>query len=1058
MSAALNQRGDISVQSAVTGPDFSLGSLASGFSTPAKSLRIPSGSTAPSSQPVATPSPPQNGSSFLRRKLDEGTTPVARRHGRLANHDDDDDDDDDADEPDPDVLNTAHHDHKWDDEFGSPAHSRPKRSRTSTANGNGKGNNLTLRDQEKHIDNLKKENFNIKLKVHFLEERLAQLAPDQVEAALKQNINLKIEVQQRGMELKRQRKLILELQKELERTQQAGNNGGGASRAELEAMLSARDQEIRELKRRASLGGSRRGGDGGAALRDAEERNAELEEELDNVRRLLEENMDELERLRDIVERGGGNEDEDGARARMRRRIEELEMDVEELRASLDEHAEALTQREDEKEELLDINEGLRLQLEDVQRRREAESIERSQSRAIILEEREEREAVQDDLNALRDKLMAASIELEQKEEELEIKTREMGDLMGEHQSILDDVENEWKGEVDEAKAQIEELRDALAERDSESEELRMQITELESNTNALHEKFEAAFAHLERESEEKDGEIAEANREIEQLGHRIYELEEDNEELRQLNDRAREEDAVDRERLEALTAALKQKVADLKAELQEMTQLYERCSEDIHAHRERQEELAHHVQELVEEVRKEREAREHVEAELDKAEREFDVDLRRERRALDAKESALQTALNDLARAQSLLAQRESDLAALQTGLHSMEAESKKLGESHTTARFSLQLEVDRLRRDLERLEDELARARKDLDERETKSRERDGVFDKLHAENRELASQLAAQTQARLNVSEKLDLAQNGFTAAEAELATFRTRVQELEQRLSKDQRSLLSAESQYRDQLTERNTLLLTIYQYMDKILGVDKTPKKGGQAETKPFTNFSVFHDNLITRLKSLSQIQLDFQQRVKEAEGRYAEKLNDMKRQLDHRWKQIDKFESSVKTYAETKSTWRRKLSAKEGELDAAKTTMSDLVSQLTALKRPGPGDSNEIKALMARANNAERRMTNAQNQLAAAEEKMATMNQKTTAADGKWEARVKEYEARLRAAEEKVKREKQGYKERILELETQIKSLQRQREVADKRIQQLSEIEAKVPRTSSSPR
>jgi len=52
---------------------------------------------------------------------------------------------------------------------------------------------------------------------------------------------------------------------------------------------------------------------------------------------------------------------------------------------------------------------------------------------------------------------------------------------------------------------------------------------------------------------------------------------------------------------------------------------------------------------------------------------------------------------------------------------------------------------------------------------------------------------------------------------------------------------------------------------------------------------------------------------------------------------------------------------------------------------------------------------------------------MAAMNQKTTAADSKWEARVKEYETRLRTAEEKVKRERQGYKERVLELENQIK-------------------------------
>ena len=42
----------------------------------------------------------------------------------------------------------------------------------------------------------------------------------------------------------------------------------------------------------------------------------------------------------------------------------------------------------------------------------------------------------------------------------------------------------------------------------------------------------------------------------------------------------------------------------------------------------------------------------------------------------------------------------------------------------------------------------------------------------------------------------------------------------------------------------------------------------------------------------------------------------------MRKQLDLRWKQIDKFEASVKTLAEAKSAWRKKLSAKEGELEA----------------------------------------------------------------------------------------------------------------------------------------
>jgi len=258
------------------------------------------------------------------------------------------------------------------------------------------------------------------------------------------------------------------------------------------------------------------------------------------------------------------------------------------------------------------------------------------------------------------------------------------------------------------------------------------------------------------------------------------------------------------------------------------VTKLYETCSEDILAHRARQEELARHIEDLVGEVEKERDARERAESQFEKANRDFDTDLRRSRRACEAQESSAQSAQTELARVQSLLGQREADVSALQAALSTQEAAAKTQGEHATTARFSLQLEADRLKRDLERLEDELTRARKDLEERETRMRARDGVIDTLHAENRDLSAQLAAQTQGRLNLSDKLDLSQSSLSTAESDAATLRARVQELEQRLSKDQRSLLAAENQFRDQVTERNTLLLTIYQYMDKILGVDKTP--------------------------------------------------------------------------------------------------------------------------------------------------------------------------------------------------------------------------------------
>jgi hypothetical protein len=62
-----------------------------------------------------------------------------------------------------------------------------------------------------------------------------------------------------------------------------------------------------------------------------------------------------------------------------------------------------------------------------------------------------------------------------------------------------------------------------------------------------------------------------------------------------------------------------------------------------------------------------------------------------------------------------------------------------------------------------------------------------------------------------------------------------------------------------------------------------------------------------------------------------------------------------------------------------------------MAAQLTSQKRPGQNDGMEVRALSARAANAE--------------------------------ARVKEYESRLKAAEERVKRERQGSKERVAEWE-----------------------------------
>ncbi|KAI7873970.1 hypothetical protein K492DRAFT_138435, partial [Lichtheimia hyalospora FSU 10163] len=70
---------------------------------------------------------------------------------------------------------------------------------------------LTLKEQEKTIDILKKDNFGLKLKIYHLEKRLDELSPDQVDNALKENVDLKVNIQILTQELKKYKHMILEL-------------------------------------------------------------------------------------------------------------------------------------------------------------------------------------------------------------------------------------------------------------------------------------------------------------------------------------------------------------------------------------------------------------------------------------------------------------------------------------------------------------------------------------------------------------------------------------------------------------------------------------------------------------------------------------------------------------------------------------------------------------------------------------------------------------------------------------------------------------------------------
>ncbi|KAF6764540.1 microtubule associated-domain-containing protein [Ephemerocybe angulata] len=385
-----------SFSSSLSHPDFSLGSFASGISTPHRSnLNVTAGYLRPPrlSGRAGSSSTLVPGSASQLGKASVTGKDVEEYAGLL--HDDEVTAEEAA------MGDSIGPGSVLDTPGPKPKGVRTRSGTVTAAAAPSKVSKLTLRDQEKHIDNLKKENFSIKLRVHFLEDQLARMAPDQMDAALKQNINLKIEVQQRGMEIKKLKKLVLSLEHELERVQRGAAASAGASEREkeLEQRLEEKERELRDLRRRKA-----EREDGDDALREAEARNAELEDELDNVKGLLEDNMDEIDRLKNIVQQRGSD------------KAEELENENYELREKLRAQDDLVSQLQDDRDDLQDALTELQLRLEELESRRHAESIERSHSRAALLDEQEAHEELEDEVNQLRDRVAALMIELQGRE------------------------------------------------------------------------------------------------------------------------------------------------------------------------------------------------------------------------------------------------------------------------------------------------------------------------------------------------------------------------------------------------------------------------------------------------------------------------------------------------------------------------------------------------------------------------------------------------------------------------------------------------------------------
>ncbi|BEI86402.1 hypothetical protein CcaverHIS002_0606890 [Cutaneotrichosporon cavernicola] len=819
---------------------------------------------------------------------------------------------------------------------------------------------MTLREQEQNVDALQKENFNLQLENHFLKERLASMAPDNLESVVSENVKLRVEILTIAKELKKCKKLLLQQDRDLAATARERDDKGrrrerDAEAREMEGMWREEKEKRQAVEDELAK-----------AREEHEDKVREIQYDLDELRGQVDDQLEEMSRLRDtadiaqdelekVREEARGLTDSVGlGRGRESRTIAKLEADIAELKADLE-----------------------------IAQKRSGGDV----------------EAFEDRINEWRDKHDAAQIELERRDQEIEELNNEIDAKIAEHERELNAVENEWRDELSSwraAKPTSSRMSWPSASWSSTTSassswsgttiswgrETASPSSRLRGGETA--ERLTETLRGIEMDNATKEEDIVAANHEVDRLGQRVYELE---------------------ETIEALQA----READLEAELN-------RADED-----------KAHFEELIDALKTARKKANDEREEIASAlKRESDAraqDADHHRRAVAGRDQAQERVTAELEAARDRVAMRDRDLMNVQTALRSLEDERRKIGAAANSDQHSLELEIERLRRDLGACEDDLDRARDEVREKEQTLHDRDMELAELIDKTRDLEGHLSNERQGRLNVSEKLDAMTKTAKQHEREVSTLRERLEELEPLLTETQNARMQVQKESERQKQERSDLLLRVFKDVNRFLGTEDN--------TTPH-NFVQFRDTLLQRMRSINGARSDFDKRIKEVETGMEKNMTRLKRQLDAKWRALDGFEASVKKLELQRSQQRAKLAQKDGELDVARARISELQREANLARARGPSTPSggaDLQRALDRAERAERRAREALASIQALEKRLAEESERASGAEGKWEARVKEYESRLRIAGEKVKAEKQGGKERARQLEDQVRDL-----------------------------
>ncbi|KAI9147851.1 hypothetical protein HJFPF1_12885 [Paramyrothecium foliicola] len=419
------------------------------------------------------------------------------------------------------------------------------------------GNQLSLREQENVIDRIEKENFGLKLKIHFLEDALRKAGPGFSEAALKENTELKVDKVTMQRELHRYKKHLTTAERDLESYR----------------------QQMMELQEKAKR-----------KYADENQR-----AEMDKLRQTLDDREADLEDLQRQLSQGQKDDEQ----------LRKLRDDIEDLEAELRDKDRVLTEREDELEDMKDkfdeadekAKDALRkiVELEQAAQNHDNEELEEARGTIEDLEEKIRR--LEDQLEDAKEKMEEAVAEKNRAEGDLQELQEEMVDKSMVTKGLSRQTEEKiirLQDELDSSSQEYAKIEKQLTAVNRENEELRSTIQDLQKQQSSSKKDQQSGSARIQEleekllvQAEDKDllqsrhdslaSEAAALQREMDKLEKEMDELEQS---LAEEREHALEIEKDLRNQYQDEIQRLNDEISDLQAEIREKDNLYDNDSE----------------------------------------------------------------------------------------------------------------------------------------------------------------------------------------------------------------------------------------------------------------------------------------------------------------------------------------------------------------------------------------------------------------------------------------------------------------------------------------------